>query len=544
MNFYNSPNVRLLFFFLLLVSLACSPVWLVENFINLDGSAHLYSGYLMSELLKGNPQISEIYAFNSFSIPNASGHWGLAFLLNIFPPGLVTKISVTLLFALFVASIGWFRLKTVGAENLETSLLIAAAIGLNWFWLMGFYNFLIGVIGLVFTLGLFYGWREELNWKRSGVMAVLFLVVYFSHIISLGMLAGSVFLLFLYVPFQNFKKGLIWIILPLLPILPLFYLYKSLSNNDGGFSPSWRNPDAFYSPVGWFNLLRTADPLQIISERTFPFFNYYSEYFRLFSPILWLFIAFLILAGVTLFTIKKDELLSPKYLPFLLLFGFSILLTMLSPDSLGFTHGSYLRERVLLFSFIFFVPLFRLGKSVWLKNSAHFCLAFIILFQTLSLWDYALQTNQEAKEFLAASDALEEKNDTLASVIIMDESPRFYARPTAQMTAFLGIKKNIIVWDDYEIGHYLFPVIAKNRSDKEFILSYTNSNSFFLTGSTKSFDETLSSFDANLQAHHNNISALLVWGKDDRIQAIINKWYEPVPNFANGRVRVFRLKKS
>src|SRR5215213_7748153 len=161
MNLFGSPKFRIIVFFLLLVIFCGAPVWAVEYFINQDGSAHLYSSYIMLELLKGNPNFSEFFAFNSISIPNSSGHWLMTGLLNFFSPFVVTKLLVTLTFAGFVASIGWLRLKTVGVEGLKTSLLIGAAIGFNWLWLCGFYNFLIGAGCFVFTVGLFFGWREK-----------------------------------------------------------------------------------------------------------------------------------------------------------------------------------------------------------------------------------------------------------------------------------------------------------------------------------------------------------------------------------------------
>src|SRR5215203_1704404 len=123
MNLFSSPNFRIIGFFILLIIFCCLPIWAVEYFINQDGSAHLYSSYIMLELLKGNPSFGELFAFNSISIPNSSGHWLMALLLNFFSPFVVTKIMVTLTFAGFVASTGWLRFKTVGAEDLKTSLL-------------------------------------------------------------------------------------------------------------------------------------------------------------------------------------------------------------------------------------------------------------------------------------------------------------------------------------------------------------------------------------------------------------------------------------
>lgn len=542
MKHFRSPNFRLFLFFLALIVFACAPIWAYEYFFNLDGTAHLYSAYLMLQLLKGNPQITEIYAFNSFAIPNSSGHWLMVLLLNFFSPIAVTRIIMTLTFAGFVASIGWLRLKIVGREGLKTSLLIGAVIGLNWFWFMGFYNFMIGITGLIFTLGLFYGWREEMNWRRSIILSLLFLLVYFSHIISFGILAGSVFLLAFFGDRSKLKKTLIWISLAILPVLPFVYRYRSLTANDGGFDPTWHNLENPRSVLTWISRIATADPLQLIGERTLPFTHAHSEYFRFLAPILWLLIAFLFLTAVTIYTRKKSEIFSRKYLPFLLLFIVSILAATFSPDSVGYSHGGYIRERFLLCALTFFVPIFWLGKSIRLKRIAQFCLLFIIAYQTAALWEFSRETNRDAKEFLVAGEVLNETDKTMASVILMEQAPRFYSRPLAQMSDLFGFEKNVIVWDNYEIGHYIFPIVAKNPADRQFVVDYINANSFYVTVPGKTFDDTLANLDSCLQENHTKITTLIVWGQDARVEAVINKWFNAEPVFSNGRVRLLRHK--
>ena len=447
---------------------------------------------------------------------------------------------VTLLFVGFAASVGWLRWKTVGREGLGTSLLIGVALGLNSFWIIGFYNFLLGIIGLNFTLGLFYGWREEMNWRRTIVISLLFLAVYFSHLTSFGILAGSVFLLVLFAAQPNLKKAFFWTSLTILPVLPFVYVYKSLTANAGGFYPHWQTPNNPFSILEWFYRIRIADPLQLMGWRNFPFTTDYNEYFKLFTPLLWLLIAFLILTALTVYALNKQQIFSRQHLPFVFLFIFSILLTMFSPDSFGFQHGGYLRERILFCALIFLVPIFRLGKSVWLKKIAQFCLLFVIVFQTSALWDYALQTNREAKEFLSAGEALNQRDHTLASVILLDEAPRFHSRPIAQMSNYLGVEKKIVALDNYEMGYYLFPIVAKNRVDQQFILSYKYVNTFYLSNSEKTIENSLAAFEACLQQNHHKITTLIVWGQDARIDAVINKWFNSEPAFSNGRVRLFR----
>jgi len=489
----------------------------------------------MLELLKSNPVFGEVFAFNSISIPNSSGHWLMVLLLNFFSPFVVTKIMVTLAFAGFIAVIGWLRLKTVGVEGLKSSLLFGAAIGFNWLWLCGFYNFLIGVCCFVFAAGLFFSWREKMNLWRTAILSLLFLLAYFSHIVSFAMLAGSLFMLAFSGSKINIKRNLLLITTAMLPVLPLIFIYKSISASGGGFFPVWRNLENPFSLVSWLAQIRTADSFIIISRKSFPFVAENSLYFAIFTPILWILGALFSLGIASLK--EQSNLFSKTNLIFACLFVSLVVLAMFAPDDFGLNNGSILRERLLLCGLVFFVPLFRAENSVRLKRFAQFCLLFVVFFQTLALWDYALQTNTEAKEFISAQNVLA-PDDRLASVVLVEYGLRFNSTPTAMMSNYLGIEPNRIIWDNYEIGHYLFPVVAKNAEDKRFIFDLTRNSAFALNNPNQKFDERLAELDSCLTENHQKIRTFFVWGKEAHVEAVLNKWFEPF--FENGRVRVFR----
>ncbi|HVE57779.1 MAG TPA: hypothetical protein VNB22_13185 [Pyrinomonadaceae bacterium] len=536
-----SPKFRILGFFLLLVIFCCAPVWSVEYFINQDGSAHLYSSFLMLELLKDNPSIGELFAFNSISVPNSSGHWLMVLFLNFFSPFVVTKIIVTLTFAGFIASIGWLRAKTVGTEGLKTSLLIGAAIGFNWLWFVGFYNFLIGVCCFVFTMGLFFSWREKINPWRTLILSMLFLLAYFSHIVSFAILAGSVLMLAFSASKPQIKRNFVCVLIALLPILPLVIIYKSVSVSGGGFFPAWRNLENPLSLVSWFSQIRTADPFILISRKSFPFIGGNSKYFAIFTPILWILTAIVSLATATFFEKANTNIFSKTNLIFVFLLVSCVLAAVFAPDDFGLTNGSVLRERLLLCGLVFFIPLFRAENSARLKKFAQICLLFVVIFQTAALWEYSLQTNAEAKEFLSAQ-ATVSPDDKLASVVLVEDGLRFHSVPMPMMNNYLGIEQNRLVWDNYEIGHYLFPIVAKNPADKQFVFDFTQHNAFSLNNPGQNFAEKLSKLEACLAENNQKINTLLVWGKDSRVEAVLNKWFEPQPIYENGRMRVFRHK--
>ncbi|MDQ3323232.1 MAG: hypothetical protein M3525_12495 [Acidobacteriota bacterium] len=542
MAFLSSPNARIILFYFILILVTCAPIWSVAYFVNQDGSGHVYSASLMLEILKQNPTISDVFAINAVPVPNSSGHWMLVFLLLFFSPFVATKILVTITYAGFVAAVGWLRIQIVGRSEagIKTSFLIGAALGFNWLWLQGFYNFIIGVIGFLIALGFFFRRREGMNLPRCLILSLLVVFVYFSHLISFAFLAGGVFVITCFVSRPNLKRTLIYAAIAFLPVAPLLISYKYLSGGGGGFSPVWRNLANPYSIASWITQIRAADPFVIISRKTFPFSPDVSAAFAIFTPLLWLFAAFALLAVTTwIYYRKQIDSLKP-YFPFVVLAAGSLLIAVFAPDDFTLTHGGIIRQRFLLCGLLFFVVLFRFGDAVRLKRAAQFCLVFVVVFQTAALWDYALYSNKISAEFFSASKAIDE-GDSIASVVVVDREIKFSAYPIRQTNNYNGIGRNNLVLDNYELGYYLFPVIARNNAHRQFVFDFTENNMFYLNQpNSKNFDDNLRKLEATLAADNDKIDTLILWDTDARVERILSRWFEDEPYFQNGRVRLFR----
>lgn len=545
MGLFSTPRGRLIIFFIILMILTCSPIWWVDYFVNQDGSGHLHTASLMGKLLAGDASTAEFYQFNSISVPNSSGHWILLLLLQVFSAFTVTKIFVTLSYALFVAGAGWLRLQIAGQDGVKTSLLIGAAMGFNWLWLVGFYNFTIGVIGLMFTLGYFFRRRERFGAVDTIILSLLLTLAYFSHIVSFLVLTGSIFVVILFAPGVRRAKTIMLTLVALLPVVPFALRFKSLSEGGGGFSaPVWRSLDDPYSVASWVHQMRVADPFIIISRKAIPFFAETSSVFAIFTPTLWLFIAFSSLAIASIYYYRSNPESFKANFVFLLLAIGALGLAILGPDDFNQTNGGVLRERFFICGLLFCIPLFRTGTFVRLKRIAQVCLLFIIAFQTLAVWEYALDSDKKAKIFMAAADLLRQSPSS-ASITLEENSLRFHANPIAQLNCYNGIGTNNIVWDNYEFGHYLFPLIARKIDDQQLIFNFTRGQYIALDDPDDgfgTFDVKLGRIKSSLEAYNDKIETIALWGRDPRVEAMLNKWFESVPYFENEKLRLFRHK--
>ena len=528
----------------ILFAVILAPIWSVERFFVHDGSGHINTSYVMTELIKGNAFFTDFYTFNSPFVPNSGGHWLMALLLQLFSPFVVTKIMMSLTFAVVPTAVVWFRWQAAGSEGLTTSLLIGCSIGFNWLWMVGSYNFILGFAGFVFTLGLFCRWRDEMNFARFCAITLLLAFVFVSHLIGFFLLAGSIAFLAVFAEPESRKRTIVWTFLALLATLPLLFLYQSLIGVGGGepFSPVWRGLADPYSLRGWINHFIGVDPFILISRRTLPFTKFDTSMLAVFAPILWIVAALALLTFGTIFGGRGRELLSRRYLPFVILFTASILVAFLGPDDFKVNNGGLLRERIFMAALVFTVPLFQLEKAVWARRIANCCLIFVLIFQTAAMWEYSLRSNEETKDLTEASKFISDRQ-TIASVVVMVEPPRFHSVPVSQMTSYLGIGKDVIVLDNYEMGHYLFPVVTRDPEAKRFVYDLIRSNFIELNNPREDFNENLAGLDTCLAENSGKIDIMLLWGRNEQVENILKKSFDDHPFFESGRIRLFhRLK--
>ena len=532
-------NYRTGIFYLILMIATCSPIWSVGYFINQDGSGHLHTAYIMAELLKGNETLGQFYTFNSISVPNASGHYLLMVLLQLFSSFTVTKIMVTLTYAVFVLATGWLRLRTVGDDGVKTSLLIGAAMGFNWLWLVGFYNFIIGVIVFLLTIGLYFRWRERVTAPNTIGLSALLLFAYLSHIVSFLILAGGVLVLAAFASRSSRAKAVLFACLAYIPVVPLAVMWKRLSDTGEGFAPVWRSIRDPYSISNWIYQIRVVDPFIIISRKAFPFITETSNFHAIFTPALWLFIAFTALAAATFFYFRANRAHLREFFPFILLAVGSLLLGALGPDDFQQTNGGCLRERFLICGMLFFVPVFRVGGPRILKSAAQFCLIVVIVFQTMAVWDYALNSNSQAAEFMAGAEQLRSSRSTIL-VTFENNSLRYHANTIPQLNCYNGISTDNIVWDNYEFGHYLFPLVTKSEADRRFIHDLTTSQFYSLDNPSDGYEDRYYRLESSLSAYNERIDTLAIWGEEPRVEELLQRWFEREPYFQSGRLRLFR----
>lgn len=521
--------------FAILVLLPLSAIWSVEFYVTQDGSVHLYNAHLMLELLKGNEAVSEFVALNPVLVPNLTGHWILLCLLAIFSPAVTVKLFVSLLFAGLVASTSWLRQQVSGHDDRFTGLLLAVFLAFNEMWFVGAYNFTLGLIGFAFTLGVWWRWRDDLTWGRTAVVAALVLLVFLSHLVCFAALVFVLAASCIWHAREQPSRTAIRTLVAVLPALPFVAAYLRLGSANAAFWPVWTYLQDPWSIGNVLSRLKDSDPFLLLTRKSLPFIEAQSRWFALVSPSVWLIIAVGCLAAAT-FSARRERTV-------LLWSGVALFLCVAwvaGPESFGTSHGWMLRERSLLLGLMCFAAAFRLGDHATLKRVAQACLFCGIIYQSAAVWHYSLFANGVTKTMMGARGHIK-AGDTLATVILNSGGCQFVSYPRAFLVSFMAIGTNAKVWDNYELNYYLFPVVARNDADREYIRLRGAAGVNFCNVTDPS-KVTFNRLAELLPEHYGRIDVLLVWGYHERLEELIGRYYQGQPFYENDGIRLFRRR--
>lgn len=519
-----------------------SSIWSVSYFLGQDSSAHLYASYVMLQLIKGQTHLSSVFTLNPVIVPNASGHWIMALLLGLVAPETVTRLMLTGTLALFAASVVWLKQRVTGTIGGVLTVLFAFGIGLNWLWLTGTYNHVLGTTVFLFTVGLFYKWRDDMSVGRTAALAGILVLAFVSHLFTFLLLVGALVLLALFS--ERRLRSIAAVAVAFLPTLPLVLVYRRVSSEEGvPFVPGWDAVTDPYSVMDWLKQFVWADPFILISRKTLPFLAVDSYWFLILSPIV------LLSAAAGLLILGKGsgahikEILSDRRLPLALMCGGALVFAIVGPDHFGVQNGSLIRERLMIIGMALATLFFGTARPPVTRILAGGLLSLLLVLQTLALWEYGLSSTKEVEPFAAATTAIP-RGKTIASVVLIQGVQRFTPQPLAQVSSYVGVKTDSVVWDDYEWRHYMFPAVTRDPEQRSFVFELTTSNVFYLNDPKDNFEEKLSRLESVLETHNDQIEILLVYGSDDRINRVVSRWYSEVPIFTEGELRVLPHKRT
>lgn len=171
-------------FFYLLVLIGLAPLIFTKYYLTLDGPGHIYNGNIIKELWLGNyPEFTNLFKFNQLPVPNWISHFLFACLNLIFPDYISEKIALAgylVLFPFFFRKIVlWFS-----PDNKAFSYL-CVLFAHNHLLYLGSYNMVFATVAFFATSYFILKYTNTLKFKQILGLSLLFLIVYFSHMLIL-----------------------------------------------------------------------------------------------------------------------------------------------------------------------------------------------------------------------------------------------------------------------------------------------------------------------------------------------------------------------
>ncbi len=166
------------------------PVWAFAYLPTQDGPSHLANAEMILHYGASTAGVEEFFEFRPQCIPNWTSHLLLAGLLALFPPLIAEKLLVTLYVLGFAGGFRYF-LSSFGPRCRPLSWMGLLFVYNRCFW-MGFYNCCLSLVLFWFIVGLCVRSRGTLSLPRTALLAVLFTLAFFTHLVGfLLSLAGA-----------------------------------------------------------------------------------------------------------------------------------------------------------------------------------------------------------------------------------------------------------------------------------------------------------------------------------------------------------------
>jgi hypothetical protein len=482
-----------------------------------------------------------VYEVRWQPLPNWAGHLTLMGLMSVLPPRAADRAMMTLTLVAFAGSIAWLRWRVAGWRGMPAVALLAAMLAMNLTWLFGFSSFLLGASLYAVTLGVWWGGRERFGPGRAAALAVLLVLGYFCHPISLGLTVGGLVVLALTTPGPRLGSRRGWTLLSFVPLVPLGWIYRGIMSAGGEFAPVWENLKNPRSLDSWREQLGWVDPLTLGSKSALPFVAAKSSLFGLLTPIVWVGLGVATLAAASVVGRKPAAAGAGGPSPLRERRGWALLMVSLvvagtvSPDTFGPTHGFYMAQRIFLLGLVALAPMLEPVGSAWLRRLGTAALALAVIVQAGFVWDYALYANRVVGAFWKAEPHVG-RRQRLGSLMLDLRGP-YRVNPLLHIDTMLGVGTGNVVWSNYESAHYYFPVQVRPGLHNPPVGAFEDIS---IDDSPQDAARRASHWSELLEQYHPQIDVLVIRGRDGRLDAITEHWYETT--YEDEDVRVMRRR--
>jgi hypothetical protein len=452
--------------FWLLTSLYLVPVWAFHYLPTQDGPAHLSSAVALKDYGQTGTRYHEFYEVRSGPLPNWLAHLLLAGLMYLFPPLVAEKVLVSLYVIGFAWAARYFLTGLGGAGRLLASAALLFVFG-RCFWL-GFYNFCLSLIPFWVIVGYMVRRRDRLRLRDSLVLALLFLLAYFSHLFGFLVAAGSAAWLAV-AGFRRPVRALARVGVAALPagVLGIIFLAGT------GFFGSLAADRLGAEPLAWLREDGVLDRLRL---------ELLSMQWQIFEPqaggyvapglLLWGLLGGLALASLARRREHYDgDGERPRAWPVAGLGGLFFLLYLLVPDHLGAganttEHGGFLKARLALLPALLWLACFPEPRLPLARHALCATVFFLVGLNLVLVTQYCQHANRELEEYTAG---LQRVGGGRSLFVLEPEGePKGVADPLLHAACYYCLETGNVCLENYQPATNHFPLMLREGVTRGF----------------------------------------------------------------------------
>lgn len=526
-----SKYEKIFFFLVILVNLI--PVFSHRFFPSLDGPAHSYNATLINHLLF-NRDFDAFFQFNPEAVPNWTGHVILCFFKWFLPGYLAEKC----LFIIYFAGLAYAFRNLVRSFNpgyMGLSYLIFP-LTYNFLFSLGFYNFSLGLIGLLLILAFWVKNQESIarSPKKIILFSVLLLLTYFSHILmfSIGLLAVSCYTLGTFIKqyvqtrqikeafFSHLKKAAVLLICSL---VPLVFMMLYFSNRPDSGNQSFIPGRELLKMLAYIKSIICYD--EVVEK----------EFTRKLAYIL-----FALVLGGIYYRIKNRKTTDPSSGErgllrltdsWLLLTAIMVLLLFQMPDINGM--ASIISMRFALLSFVFLlIWIASLRPAKWFVFVCS-ALLLIVQFKRVRHFDVTVKIHSEIAVKCNQAGKFIEPGSVVGTVNLTNN---WFLQ---HFSNYLGIDKPLVILENYEATMDYFPLMW----------NLENAPNMQVGGESVLTNPLFSSVPTNLANKKREIDYIFVLGQWDEANPVHVQNRQLIPKqfvqtFRNDQCILYQRKKA
>lgn len=442
------------------------PIWVFPYFPSQDGPTHIENANIIFDYF--NPDRSTLrdyYILNTHLEPTWLGHLVLAGLMYIVPIFMVEKIFLSGYIIFFPLSIR-YALKGIRPDSGFLAFLMFPFI-YNYPLHMGFYSFSYSLSVFFFFVGYWMRNREQFTLPKTVNLALLSLLLYFCHIVSLVMAYVGIVILTVWLilfdlihekpesrfNLQVLRKAFARPVLPLvLAFLPTVIVVLMFLSWHGVEFPEAGIKRSFH----WLlkDLTQMESLVSFSKEESFCSVGLGVVFACVFS--------YLVVSKIWRRRLDRWDGLLVVALGYLLIY-------FLAPNAIS--EGSFITDRLNLYPFFAFVLWF--GVQPYLRSVRRGMMLVAIVISAASLGLHTLkysELNNYLTEYFSGMDQIE-PNKTLLPLVFDSRGHALdgrvlslKVRPFLHASGCIAARRHVVEFTNYEAGAFdCFPVLFRSN---------------------------------------------------------------------------------